>query len=81
MSEHRLHFDALFPHLPRNSYMNDRPNILLFLTDDHGAWANGCYGNSEVQTPTIDALAADGTRFANAYTRRRRFVRRRAPAS
>ena len=48
--------------------MNDRPNILLFLTDDHGAWANGCYGNSEVQTPTIDALAADGTRFANAYT-------------
>ena len=48
--------------------MADRPNILLFLTDDHGAWATGCYGNSEVQSPTLDALAATGTRFANAYT-------------
>ena len=48
--------------------MTERPNILLFLTDDHGAWATGAYGNSEVQTPTIDALAATGTRFANAYT-------------
>ena len=36
--------------------MSDRPNILLFLTDDHGAWANGCYGNREVRTPTLDAL-------------------------
>ena len=48
--------------------MSDRPNILLFLTDDHGAWANGCYGNREVRTPTLDALATLGTRFDNAYT-------------
>jgi choline-sulfatase len=45
-----------------------RRNILLFLTDDHGAWANGCYGNSEVQTPTLDRLADDGVRFSNAFT-------------
>jgi arylsulfatase A-like enzyme len=48
--------------------MLERPNILLFLTDDHGAWANGCYGNSEVETPTLDALATTGTRFNSAYT-------------
>ena len=36
--------------------MTKRPNIVLFLTDDHGAWANGCYGNHEVHTPTLDAL-------------------------
>ena len=48
--------------------MTDRPSIVLFLTDDHGAWANGCYGNGEVRTPTLDALAALGTRFVNAYT-------------
>ena len=48
--------------------MRDRPNIVLFLTDDHGAWASGCYGNDEVATPTLDTLAATGTRFANAYT-------------
>ena len=38
----------------------DRPNILLFLTDDHGQWANGCYGNSELQTPNLDRLATEG---------------------
>lgn len=45
-----------------------RPNILLFLTDDHGAWATGCYGNSEIDSPTLDRLAREGTRFANAFT-------------
>ncbi len=48
--------------------MHQRPNILLFITDDHGAWANGCYGNGEVRTPTIDALAETGARFDKAYT-------------
>ena len=46
----------------------DRPNILLFITDDHGAWAAGCYGNPTVQTPRLDQLAATGTRFARAFT-------------
>lgn len=48
--------------------MTTRPNIVLFLTDDHGAWASGCYGNREVHTPTLDALANQGTRFDHAYT-------------
>lgn len=45
-----------------------RPNILLFLTDDHAPWALGCYGNTEVETPVLDALAAEGTRFDCAFT-------------
>ncbi len=48
--------------------MTPRPNIVLFLTDDHGAWANGCYGNSEIHSPNLDALAQYGTRFETAYT-------------
>lgn len=48
--------------------MTKRPNIVLFLTDDHGAWANGCYGNREAHTPNLDALAASGSRFSRAYT-------------
>ena len=48
--------------------MAKRKNVLLFLTDDHGAWANGCYGNAEVQTPTLDRLANNGVRFTNAFT-------------
>lgn len=43
-------------------------NILVFLTDDHAQWAAGCYGNSEVQTPTLDHLAETGVVFDNAYT-------------
>ena len=48
--------------------MPDRPNILLFLSDDHGAWASGAYGNAETHTPSLDALASLGTRFTNAFT-------------
>lgn len=44
------------------------PNILVVMTDDHGRWAAGCYGNREVRTPTMDYLAETGVRFANAFT-------------
>jgi arylsulfatase/uncharacterized sulfatase len=40
------------------------PNIVLILIDDAGYTDLGAYG-SEVATPTIDALAASGTKFAN----------------
>ncbi|QHE85492.1 sulfatase family protein [Hydrogenophaga sp. BPS33] len=40
-----------------------RPNFLLFITDQHRADHLGCYGNAEVRTPHIDALAAQGCRF------------------
>ncbi|WP_051791536.1 sulfatase-like hydrolase/transferase [Amycolatopsis jejuensis] len=43
-------------------------NVLVVLTDDHGQWAAGCYGNSEVRTPTLDHLAGTGVRMANAFT-------------
>ncbi len=42
-------------------------NILLMVADDHGREALGCYGNPVVKTPNMDALAADGTRFNNAF--------------
>lgn len=44
------------------------PSIILVLTDDHGAWALGAYGNREVRSPALDRLAAEGVRFANAFT-------------
>jgi arylsulfatase A-like enzyme len=40
-----------------------RPNFLLFVTDQHRADHLGCYGNADVRTPHIDALAAGGCRF------------------
>lgn len=44
-----------------------RPNILLIMTDQHRADHLGCYGNPDVRTPHIDALAARGTRFEQFY--------------
>jgi len=48
--------------------MTRKPNIILFLTDDHGAWALGSYGNREVRSPVLDELATRGTRFNDAVT-------------
>jgi len=42
-------------------------NIVFILSDDHGIWANGCYGNKEVKTPNIDRLAKEGIRFTNYF--------------
>lgn len=46
--------------------MARRPNFLLFVTDQHRADHLGCYGNADVRTPHIDALASAGCRF-NAF--------------
>lgn len=43
-------------------------NVLFIMSDEHQQKAAGCYGHPFVRTPAIDALAAGGTRFTNAYT-------------
>ncbi len=43
-----------------------KPNILLVLADDLGFSDLGCYG-SEIPTPTLDRLAAQGVRFTQFY--------------
>ena len=44
-----------------------RPNILFFLSDDQRHDQLGAAGHPVLETPTIDALAAAGTRFMNAF--------------
>ncbi len=43
-------------------------HVVMMMSDQHSAHALGCYGNAEVKTPVLDALAARGARFAHAYT-------------
>jgi hypothetical protein len=43
-----------------------KPNIVLFVTDDESPIA-GCYGSPVIQTPHLDRLASEGTRFTHAY--------------
>ncbi len=45
---------------------DDGPNIILVMADDLGFADLGCYG-SEIETPNLDALAAEGLRFTQFY--------------
>ncbi len=42
-------------------------NVLLIISDEHSRQVAGCYGNPIVKTPNLDALAARGVVFENAY--------------
>ena len=42
----------------------DAPNVVIVLLDDTGFAQFGCYG-SDIDTPNVDALAADGVQFTN----------------
>ena len=44
----------------------ERLNVILFVTDDQSPVA-GCYGNSVIKTPHLDALAKEGTMFTQAF--------------
>jgi len=43
-------------------------NLLMIISDQHRWDALGAAGNEIIQTPVLDKLAAEGVRFANAYT-------------
>lgn len=45
-----------------------RPNIVLIMADDLGYGDVGCYGCSDIRTPAIDSLAAEGVRFTTFYS-------------
>src|SRR6187401_1903540 len=42
-----------------------KPNVVLIFTDDQGYGDLGCYGATDVKTPSIDRLAREGTRFTS----------------
>ena len=47
--------------------MSEKPNILLFMVDQLTSFVLNTYGGTVCKTPNIDALAAKGTVFENAY--------------
>ena len=46
----------------------DRPNILIAISDDQSWLHAGAYGDALVKTPGFDAVAANGALFNHAYT-------------
>jgi arylsulfatase A-like enzyme len=47
---------------------SNRPNLLLFMTDQQRVDSIGAFGNAVVRTPNLDALAARGARFTQAFS-------------
>jgi len=46
----------------------NQPNIVVMYLDDLGYGDLGCYGSEDMQTPHLDALAAQGVRFTHWYS-------------
>jgi arylsulfatase A-like enzyme len=46
---------------------NEKPNVVIFLTDDQGTLDVNCYGSVDLHTPNMDRLCREGIRFTQAY--------------
>lgn len=46
---------------------DEKPNIVLVITDDLGVNDLSCYGRKDQATPNLDKMAAEGIRFTSAY--------------
>lgn len=58
---------AVAPAFLRGAAPSARPNIILYITDDHGAQA-GYLGTAGLSTPALDRVAGGGARFVNAFS-------------
>ena len=51
----------------RGAVADTQPNVVVIVTDDQGTGDAGCYGATDLQTPAMDALAAEGVKFTQFY--------------
>ncbi|MEO0414574.1 MAG: sulfatase-like hydrolase/transferase, partial [Verrucomicrobiota bacterium] len=47
---------------------NEKPNFIIFLTDDLGWGDLACYGHPKIKTPYLDQFATEGVKFTQAYS-------------
>ena len=52
---------------PVHAHARTPPNVLLIVSDDQGYQDLGCYGATDVKTPRLDRLAAEGARLTSFY--------------
>ena len=63
-----LFFLVLFINSCQEIETDNRPNIIFILADDLGYNELGCYGQTKIETPNIDALAENGIKFNQHYS-------------
>ena len=47
--------------------VDQKPNLVIFFTDDQGYNDVGCFGSTSIRTPNLDRMAKEGTRFTSFY--------------
>lgn len=59
---------AAAPAIVSAASRRDRPNLVLFLADDHGWRDSPIHGNRDVRTPNLERIASEGTVFRNTFS-------------
>ncbi len=59
---------AMLAAAPNTLTSTRKPNFVVILADDMGHGDLSCYGNTEIQTPHLDALAQGGIRFTDFHS-------------
>lgn len=54
--------------ITQSKQTENKPNVVIFYVDDLGYGDVSSYGATSVQTPNVDALAADGIKFTDAHS-------------
>lgn len=57
----------LLPSCSTDRPVNEKPNVIIILTDDQGSVDMNAYGASDLATPGLDKLASEGIRFTRFY--------------
>ena len=63
----RFLFLLLSSFLIQHSSFSAQPNVVFILADDFGYGDLGCMGGTDIATPNIDRLAAEGVKFTDFY--------------
>ncbi|MEH6305995.1 arylsulfatase [Olivibacter sp. CPCC 100613] len=58
----------IIPFIGNAQQKSSRPNIIYIYADDLGYGDVSAYGATQIQTPNLDRLAIEGTRFTNAHS-------------
>ncbi|MEM7602778.1 MAG: sulfatase-like hydrolase/transferase, partial [Verrucomicrobiota bacterium] len=51
----------------RLAIAEDRPNFVIFFTDDQGYNDVGCFGSPLIETPRLDRMAEEGLKLTSFY--------------
>ena len=60
-------FFGICPSMASLFGVNQKPNIVVFISDDLGRLDTSIHGSKDARTPTIERLAAEGMTFDDAY--------------